>query len=821
MKQLQVLNQNKMNDAYNFRDLLTEYQLISIPKIQRDYAQGRLTGKAPDVRENFLNDIFSGNVKSLDFIFGTAQELPSGNQKKFIPLDGQQRLTTLFLLYLYGIKTYKYNIDNQNLNLGKFTYETRKAARDFCNAIVNNDWPEISQDTVPRDVIVKQKWFMNYWLNDPTVEGMLTMLDAIHEKAKKEGNYPQLDDISFRFFDMNEHNLSDNLYIKMNSRGKPLTAFENLKASIDKILPKIDKLESFKGLNDANLKKKNTFDEQWKYCIDRQWTDMFWKYKENYLSDPSFLRFIVNMLSAYWISLNIIKPDDDGEKDKLLRFFLGITGNEDYISFDKFKEVLPSKTENEENESDNKKRLETLVFMADNLNSFHKILELDNLFEICRPSWEKDEYDLIKNVLQLKGDKYNPSNKERAMFYALVKCPYISIIEADKEKAIEKIKRWMRVFWNVVEQEQERIRNFIGAVHLINELSSKIANDRCIDIYDWLAKDENEIKFGFMKEQVKEERYKAKQILNGAPRTDGKTWEDAIKEAEKTAFFNGAIRFLFTDENGEVNDESWGNFDIKWENAQNFFEKDGNGVTTQYITGNVLLRTLISYFEKKEHFLAPYYDNTHWRSVLLDKELYSPVCSLLTKECVSDFNEYTPICKDSQLALVQNQLVKTNLLDYLPKDGYYMEDDLKLHVYYGHRETTDIYLGDSDHENPFLAALVEKGSISCDQRLQNTSFFFGRNINFKYNKYFFRWYGFPNEKKLDVYLMEDNWTGCKKRQNPTNEKGTDEDVYFCFRVDENTTSDIFTKMLDCLIHQAEANKQNKPCYVDCKNKVCE
>ena len=160
MKQLKILNQNRMNDAYSFRDLLTEYQLISIPKIQRDYAQGRLTGKAPDVRENFLNDLFSGVVKSLDFIFGTAQKLPSDNQKKFIPLDGQQRLTTLFLLYLYEVKTHKSTIDNHNLNLDKFTYETRKAARDFCHAIVNNDWPEIHQDTAPSDEIVKQKWFI-------------------------------------------------------------------------------------------------------------------------------------------------------------------------------------------------------------------------------------------------------------------------------------------------------------------------------------------------------------------------------------------------------------------------------------------------------------------------------------------------------------------------------------------------------------------------------------------------------------------------------------------------------------------------------------
>ena len=65
----------------------------------------------------------------------------------------------------------------------------------------------------------------------------------------------------------------------------------------------------------------------------------------------------------------------------------------------------------------------------------------------------------------------------------------------------------------------------------------------------------------------------------------------------------------------------------------------------------------------------------------------------------------------------------------------------------------------------------------------------------------------PNEKELDIYLMGDNWAGYKKRQNPTNDKGTEEDTHFCFRVDENTTPESFTGMLDDLIAQAEADKQ--------------
>lgn len=775
-----------MNDTYNFRSLLMEYQRISIPKIQRDYAQGRLTGKAPDVRENFLNDIFSGKVMSLDFIFGTAQECD--NQKKFIPLDGQQRLTTLFLLYMYGIKTHI--LETNNLDLKKFTYETRKAARDFCHEIVTNEWPEISQGTAIRDAIVKQKWFMNYWLKDPTVEGMLTMLDAIHGKATKF-NYPDLDNIKFRFFDMNEHNLSDNLYIKMNSRGKPLTAFENLKASIDKILPeKTGKLSSFDWLSDdEDLKKKTTFDEQWKHCIDRQWTDMFWGYKENYLSDPPFLRFIVNMLSAYWIGFNKIKQDDDGEKDKLLRFFLGITGNEDYISFDKFKDVLLSKTEKEENKSDN--RLKTLVLLADGLNSFHKLLELDNLPEICRPSWEKNkEYDLVKNVLQLKGDRYNPSNKERAMFYALVKCPYISLIEENNDETIAKIKHWMRVFWNIVEQEQERVRNFIGAVHLINELSLKIAGDKCADIYEWLAKESNVngINSGFMKDQVKEEHCKAIQIQENTFK------EQDIIYAESHPLLKGCISTLFEDDSCKK---------VSFENSI----KERVGLLEKLCDNDNdynLVQVLISLYdkEKPEGKLYLKKNQENWKSLVTYK----------LKECFrkNKNNEIKQDCQGWKSMLANSLLINNS------------RDDGKIISTYGNGNvvlwatggcTWNAYgnvILDDMHNNQVLNKLLERNVIECNQKIENCNFFWGWDINFKFHKdsnsYDFQWNTDGN-----VYLFE-NYSRKKK------EDGSD----YCFKADviDDSDSEKFTNELNCLIAQAFPDADKSVCE-DCQDKICE
>ena len=81
------------------------------------------------------------------------------------------------------------------------------------------------------------------------------------------------------------------------------------------------------------------------------------------------------------------------------------------------------------------------------------------------------------------------------------------------------------------------------------------------------------------------------------------------------------------------------------------------------------------------------------------------------------------------------------------------------------------------------------------------------DFKYKFNDkyYYFNWWGTPNETELDVYLTEDNWNDYKKRPNPTSDKGTDEDIYYCFRVTQEMASDTsqFTEALDNLIKQSQ------------------
>ena len=252
---------------------------ITIPRIQRAYAQGRSDAHAVKTRERFLSAIHNGlinNGLTLDFIYGNIQN------GQLIPLDGQQRLTTLLLLHWYADK--KESINDKRL--ARFSYNTRYSARDFLIKLVNY---EPSLETRLSDEIRNEGWFPMEWINDPTVRGMLTMLDEIQKRfADIDDLWNKLDKINFYFRDIEEMELTDDIYIKMNSRGKPLTDFEHFKAELLKIIRSEN--------NDEAASKRIGLK------IDREWTDLLWVYRDEYnLVDNRFLNFfrIISLILIY------------------------------------------------------------------------------------------------------------------------------------------------------------------------------------------------------------------------------------------------------------------------------------------------------------------------------------------------------------------------------------------------------------------------------------------------------------------------------------------------------------------------------------------
>jgi len=266
----------------NFKGVLNKNS-IKIPIIQRDYAQGRKDKKVTEIRDTFLDSIADRLAKNkklhLDFVYGSIKN------KVFIPLDGQQRLTTLFLLYWYFGKKEKRDIEF----LEKFTYETRASSREFCQKLIKNNDFNFSNKNLVSD-IKDSAWFLSFWENDPTIKSMLRMIESIHQKFHNNNFFEELDNITFEFFELEKFGLDDDLYIKMNARGKALTEFENFKAKFEQFLEK----------KDIDLKRE--FEEK----IDNQWTDFFWKYKnDSYLIDEVFMNYfyyITEMLTYKKVS---------------------------------------------------------------------------------------------------------------------------------------------------------------------------------------------------------------------------------------------------------------------------------------------------------------------------------------------------------------------------------------------------------------------------------------------------------------------------------------------------------------------------------------
>ncbi|EAI9133474.1 DUF262 domain-containing protein, partial [Campylobacter coli] len=242
-----------------------------IPIIQRDYAQGRI--EASIIRDKFLDNILvhlnNNKEMCLDFIYGSVKN------DVFLPLDGQQRLTTIFLLYWYSGKKEDKEIDF----LKKFTYETRASSREFCQKLIQEEFNTFEDSDKLSEKIKNSSWFLYFWDNDPTIKSMLAMIDDIHKKFNNEEFFDKLELLKFHFIKLENFNLDDDLYIKMNARGKKLTDFEIFKAEFEKFLIS---------------NKKNLFKEYFIKNIDGEWTDLFWRLgfkNKHYLIDDAFMNF--------------------------------------------------------------------------------------------------------------------------------------------------------------------------------------------------------------------------------------------------------------------------------------------------------------------------------------------------------------------------------------------------------------------------------------------------------------------------------------------------------------------------------------------------
>lgn len=497
-------------------ELLAFYQLlkkypIEVPIIQRDYAQGR--DNQTKVRTKFLkalHDSLSRNeVLMLDFIYGSIDD------DNFQPLDGQQRLTTLFLLHCYACVVGKIPYDEYSL-LKNFSYETRMTSRDFCRELVDNlssfhntnfNTESLSDLKIFSTLIKDSSWFFLSWKSDPTISAMLNTLDDIYHTFKNIDNvWDKLTKdniIKFYYIELENLGLTDDLYIKMNARGKLLTTFENFKAGIEK------------KVIDNKWENNVLAEDSFKVKIDTKWTDFFWNnFRGSTSIDESFVRFIafVTMVDSAFNE----KSDSNNDLIRILQ------ENSHNIAIEGFSLLIFKRLTN------------YFDLLTDNYSIFlEKNLDLQ-LFE------HQPETNLLHEILTNTSEA---SYTQKVLLFAQIK--YFEKLDDSTEFDSELYMNWMRVIRNIIAfgnieatgNRNSIIRSpqaFTGVLNLISDLSKGSSN-----IYVFLANYTNLIASRFSDSQIQEERAKARLILEDSTR------KRSIHRLEDTDTLRGRLGFIF------------------------------------------------------------------------------------------------------------------------------------------------------------------------------------------------------------------------------------------------------------------------------------
>ena len=517
---------------------ISTIERIEIPIIQRDYAQGRKERNIRIKRDLFLDEIFSvifdsGNKDlKLYYIYGKV------DGTTFIPIDGQQRLTTLYLLAYY--LSSRKNCFDEFLKLPELTYRTRFSAKNFTAELRQNplDYQNGSAQK-PSEKIKQSSWFFSEYESDPTVMTVLTMLDSIHEKyeencKKNKGNtsvnldiFKNLGRIKFEVFSLDGNISIDDLYIKMNARGRALSNFDNFNSMIDEIeSPK----ENTKGekFSDKSKKWENTFFEFYERENDSNGADN--------IGSRALSELIRIILTIEYIKVFLTnnKENEDKKyevKDEVLRSLLNSNDAKN-----KYDEIPPSE-------------YRKWFSLDKNLGIIDYLKKSLDVLSENKEKFLKEEFP---DFGKLKNSEY----KQKIILFA--KISFKVKLKAnninDKNENDRLFEDWLRVIKNLIKNttvdDPESFKKFIVSTY---KLLSKLDNHnldilKCLcAIYD---RGENLKDLdGFNECQLREEIVKAKLI------SISDEWRVAITDAEKPKNIDSKIAFILrlSDTIGYVN----------------------------------------------------------------------------------------------------------------------------------------------------------------------------------------------------------------------------------------------------------------------------
>lgn len=660
----------------NLFALLSRYRVV-IPGIQRHYVQGANNPKAESVH----------------------------GEDSFVPVDGQQRLTTLWLIARYAVEKAEPSNRKELLRLlSRFTYEDRINAKRFCQALTCEDsrW-DITQD--PNPDILCQDWFVDYWKEDETVASMIRMLSTIHEEWNKHQDSITAEDIleaiaSKIRFNLKIDAFGDDIYMKMNARGLQLTQWENFKGKFSEDLCE-DKKEWW-------VKEMEELSNRFFTCSDEQ----------HELPDNAFFALYARIM-AYEAKKTGV---DCGNGIKELAAYTHNTWSQielPFVPYSDFSGIT------------NKESIASTV-AATCVKMIKTVL------------------DRYQKIVPYFGDRtlfetfFHPKNKNDLDFTF---CCYEYFKKFDNIETKDFLKA-LRLMWNILENVQD---NRVELVKKIIDLEDKTLYSRQI----------KEIIGSNPPEQAEEEAEKAIQMQcndqsipsDWNEETLGKwsNWNDAIEKAEECAFFHGSIRFLYRNSNGE---KPWEKFATKLCNCIDLFTKDGLSEEKKVKANQVL----ISHCENWINLIRkPVFDTDKesWKQVLTDINLSEYVNGLLLSP-----NEIADSHDDIIQLLIDNNIWK-NLIN--ENSGYKLEWKANSPSLWLNRYLYLTLKLTRNNREDILDAFIGESKVTFDapeekryRTIKGKNYYFAVPMCFAY-KYKGKEYHFAWQTSGNIDMYDNNW----------------------------------------------------------------
>lgn len=736
---------------------------ILIPALQRDYVQASDDNLSEGIISNLVHDMYEATcgkkVVDLNYIYGYSKN------GCFIPIDGQQRLTTLWLFHLY-LRELCHRSDDFPL----LEYMTREYAKDFfCElqhpgrlfSAIENAHKREHSCSLREEIEEHCAWFIPSWKYDISIESALnalSVMDSLYpiswDAKDLWKSIEQTECINFTFMEM--EGINTDLYIKMNGRGRPLSEFEKIKSWLDNVVD--EKGEKTIELSDIR--------EEWKSKMDNEWQDLFWdnrnksqKHQEEI--DDEELRMFYNLLYLYWMRNKNRKFIDDSTEDGLYQR-KQLAGLLEIENHQEIESILMSRMGRETEFSLplyvlQKTNLVTKDFIRWFYNAMNGIVGF------------KDEINALPQNIKV-GSCNLDVDDDHTFIYRLFMddaasyklCLEYAIIIFCTSPNTMFLDSWMRVWKNLILNSSISSESLANALNTIESYSGvdiiKVMQE-CSPGQSFNAK-------GFNSTQITEETKKAKLLYNPV-------WETPIYEAEQCHIFRGAIRNLF--ERLEIDSyESLDNFKNRCSKALSYFERSEKNEF--YNAGQKTFRTklicaLISQCDWDQLWeLWICRTVTDWRDNIINTKLHSALLSFWDmKEIKEDGRENlsritfenqnkNSVLKDLCFTkLIRESIKAAGASVYLHGiDTEYSGRKYYITSFNAKADWKKYFIG--TERNRILNSLLEDGTIkmaSNNQKIGDMPFFWGYNINFICKGQQYCW-SFHDELKL--YLGEEEWS---------------------------------------------------------------